>query len=165
MIALVGWEFNSLSVPSLKSGLWNTLPIDKRNCATVSNFEHKLSETFNCSEVPTYFYTGMRILSVYQARIRNGCSNLNNDLFNNYLKDNNICQCGNGIEDAEHYFFKCPRFYEQRLTMFRETRQFHPLSVSTLLIGKKDSCETDNIKLFKSVQKYIRDSKGLTSGI
>ena len=37
------------------------------------------------TKVPSFYLTGDRYLSVLHARIRNKCSNLNNDLFNNHL--------------------------------------------------------------------------------
>jgi hypothetical protein len=116
---------------------------------------------FESNTVPTYYFTGSRTLSVYHARLRNGCSNLNNDLFNIFLKDSILCQCGAGVVDAEHFFFKCSNYRGQRIILFRETRHLQPLGVNTLLFGKKELSEEDNTILFESVQKYeyIKDTK------
>ena len=57
-----------------------------------NNFDNLSSITkttnFQKIQVPTYFAFGKRHLSVLHARIRNNCSNLNNDLFNNHPRDN-----------------------------------------------------------------------------
>ena len=57
------------------------------------------------SKVPSQFYHGKRQYAILLARIRNNCSNLNNDLFNNHLHQDNTCPNCGAPEDAEHYFF------------------------------------------------------------
>ena len=49
-------------------------------------------------------YLRQRLLSVLHARIRNNCSDLNNDLVQNHLRNDPYCSCGNDIENAHHYF-------------------------------------------------------------
>ena len=44
---------------------------------------------------------------------------------------------------------------EQRIHLFRETREFHPLNVDMLLKGKDSLSDSDNLWLFQSVQNYI----------
>ena len=44
---------------------------------------------------------------------------------------------------------------EQRISLFRETREFHPLHVDMLLKGKDSLSDSDNFRLFQSVQNYI----------
>ena len=44
-------------------------------------------------------------MSIYHARLRNKCSDLNNDLYVNYIKEVPTCECGVDVENAEHYFF------------------------------------------------------------
>ena len=74
-----------------------------------------------CTEVPNWLVSILRCyfcylckfcdvmvdLSVVHARIRNNCSNLNNDLFIDHLCDNPLCNWCIEIEDGEHYFFNC----------------------------------------------------------
>ena len=59
------------------------------------------------SKVPSYYASGIRRLSVLHARIRNNCSNLNLDLFNNFLRPDPTCSCQVEPENAEHYFLRC----------------------------------------------------------
>ena len=124
------------------------------------------SETFNSfcytlkhnsqHKVPKYFIDGKRKFSIINARLRNLCSNLNYNLFYNHLRPDSICDCLRDGETAEHYFFKCVRYTDQRIILFRDTRDFHPLSVSTLLQGKETLSDEDNSRLFQYVQIYIQ---------
>ena len=80
--------------------------------------------------------------------------------FLNKLKPNASCdQCGHVREDAEHYFMQCPSFTNERLRLFRATRNLHPLSVNALLKGKDGRSIEDNIFIFNQVQIYIKDTK------
>lgn len=109
-------------------------------------------------KISKYFILGNRTYSVYHCRIRNKCSNLNDDLFNNHLKPTAICDCQLEIENAEHYFFRCERYNEQRLRFFHLSRKFHPLGVNLVLYGSDNWSENDNLQLFTYVQQYIRDT-------
>ena len=111
-----------------------------------------------------FYHKGSRSLTLYHVRIRNVCSNLNADLYNNPLRENGNCDCQTGIENAEHYFFHCHLFQNQRITPFRETRQYHPLNAKTLLIGKENLIESDNLIIFTSVQKFIKNTKRFQTG-
>ena len=85
---------------------WNKLPLSVRSADSLSAFKQLLKRSIIRSpEIPNYFVSGQGISSVYHCRIRNNCSNLNDDLFNNHLKPTAACDCGFESEDAEHYFF------------------------------------------------------------
>ena len=90
------------------------------------------------------------------ARIRNQCSNLNGDLFKNYLSNSKACSCGYETEDADHYFFNCNKYIDKRIIMFRKTRAFHPLSKEAFLFGKSSLSDNDNFLLLQAVQQYIK---------
>ena len=102
---------------------------------------------------------GKRFESVHHARIRNNCSNLNNDLYSNHLVLSAFCDCGEDIEDAKHFLFNCNRFNAQRLVLFRETRKFYPLDVQFILEGSDLLSEEDNLELFKAIHQYIKATK------
>ena len=102
---------------------------------------------------------GDRFLSVMHARIRNKSSNLSNDLRLNHLTQNPFCSCISEIENAEHYFFRCPKYVNERITMFRETHSFHPLNLNKLLTGDSNLTIENNAKIFEAVQKYIKNTK------
>ena len=93
------------------------------------------------------------------ARIRNKCSNLSHDLFINHLSPNPLCSCNSEIENAEHFFFRCPKYLNERVILFRETRIHHPLNINKLLIGDtNESIETNNL-IFKAVHNFIKNTK------
>ena len=92
------------------------------------------------------------------ARIRNECSNLNNDLHQNFLLINSFCNCNLEIENAEHYFFRYPKYLNERTRLFNETRNFHPLNLDILHYGVVEMSLDDNMSVFKSVQTYIKDT-------
>jgi hypothetical protein len=110
-------------------------------------------------KVPQYFYYGKRQFSILLARIRNNCSNLNNDLYNNHLRHDSFCSNCGSVEDAEHYFFKCTMYRNQRLTLFYSTRPFHPLSPKMLLFGNENKSNDENEIIVEAVLTYIKDTK------
>ena len=80
-------------------------------------------------------------------------------IYNNHLKDNAKCDCGYQYEDAEHFFFRCPLYRNQRLQLFTNTRTYHPLSVNKLLFGIDNNTDNENSELFDEVQRYIKNSR------
>ena len=152
--------FRKSYIPSCIT-LWNALPEHIRNCDTLTSFKTKLTNhCFKPSTIPRFYSVGTRFLSIMHTRLRNGCSNLSNDLFLNKLRPNAICDnCGREREDAEHFFMQCPSFTNERLRLFRATRYLHPLSVNVLLKGKDGLSDEDNIFIFNQVHIYIKDTK------
>ena len=83
---------------------WNNLPEHLRNSPSISYFKRILLKTkFPTS--PLHYLHGSRLLSVIHARLRNNCSDLKHDLFNNYVTTSDKCQNCNEIEKAEHAYF------------------------------------------------------------
>ena len=152
-------EIYSKSVIPSSIKLWNNLDIETRNTDTLLSFKRKLRNLFNPPTVPTFFLVGDRFLQIHHARIRNKCSNLNNDLFNNQLRDSKQCMCGNLCEDAEHFFFRCPLYNIQRIQIFTNTRQHHPLSCQKLLFGIDNLSAEENSAHFTNIHQYIKLTK------
>ena len=152
-------EIYSKSVIPSSIKIWNNLDIDTRNSQTLSEFKYKLKQNFKPPEVPSFFLFGDRFLQVHHARIRNNCSNLNSDLHNNHLRDNSSCQCGSPLENADHYFFKCPLYSNQRRILFTNTRIYHPLSAKKLLFGIERLTDEQNKRLFQHIYSYIRSTR------
>lgn len=153
--------FSNSFIPA-STALWNNLDPIIRNSATLNIFKSKLKDKFKPPIVPQHFLNGERSYSVYHARIRNLCSNLNGDLYRNHLRDSPTCDCGFHTEDAEHYFFNCCLFRAQRLQLFTATITYHPLSTQTLLYGKDDYSADENRLLFTEVQLFIKHSNRFT---
>ena len=119
-------------------------------------------KTNSQDNIPKYFNDGKRKFSIIHARIRNFCSNLNQDLFDNHLRIDPTCSCQRGAETAEHYFFRCEHYTNQRQHLFRDTHEFHPLNVNALLQGKETLSDNDNSRLFHYVQTYIHSTGRFT---
>ena len=138
---------------------WNKLPLSVRSADSVSAFKQLLKRSiFRSPEIPNFFVSGQRISSVYHCRIRNNCSDLNDDLFNNHLKPTAACDCGFESEDAEHYFFFSNRFTQQRTSLFQAIRKFQPVGIRLLLYGSPDLSDDDNVELFSYVQHFIKET-------
>ena len=138
---------------------WNSLRANIREADTYLSFRKILKdEVLYNANVPSYFLKGQRKLSVLHARIRNNCSDLKSDLFQNHLTDDKKCTCGYDNENALHYFFECNNYTHQRLIMFQQTRHFHPLSLNAVLFGKTSLSDEDNFVLVQAIQQYIKDS-------
>ena len=144
-------------IPSSIS-LWNQLDWNLKNAPSLTAFKQTIKKE-TLSKVPSQFYHGKRQYAILLARIRNNCSNLNNDLFNNHLHQDNTCPNCGAPEDAEHYFFKCTIYRTQRLAMFYSTRPLHPLSTRLLLFGDNKRSNDENIIIVDAVLTYIKDTK------
>ena len=142
--------------------LWNELPQDLKSIESISLFESSILRTFSVPKVPRHYFIGDRKYSVFHARIRNKCSNLNHDLFTNHIIPDPSCICGHEVEDADHYFFHCTRYTASRIKLFRDLHCFHPLSTRLLLLGSSDFSFEDNAKIFRSTQVFIRESERFT---
>ena len=108
--------------------------------------------------MPSYYIKGDRFLSVIHARIRNNCINLYNDLYLNHLMSDPLCSCNLENENAEHYFFRCPKYLNERITLFNETRNFHPLSLDTLIYGVDHLTFEENMCIFTAVHTFIKNT-------
>ena len=72
-------------IPSSVSG-WNNLNNNIRESDSYVSFRSTLkNEVLGNAQVPSYFMKGQRRLSVLHARLRNNCSDLKSDLFQNHL--------------------------------------------------------------------------------
>ena len=115
--------------------LWNELLNDIRRLMSLSLFKWNILRLFQVSSVPKHFPVAERKLSVIHARLRNDCSDLNYDLYLNHMTNNIVCFCGNYIEDAEHYLYKCKLYKDQRLKLVHNLHDYQPLNpLNTSLI-------------------------------
>ncbi|MCG7879943.1 MAG: reverse transcriptase domain-containing protein [Candidatus Thiodiazotropha endolucinida] len=149
-------------IPSSIS-IWNSVDYNIREAPSLNSFKYQLkNHHFSNTYVPPHFIEGERYFSVLHARLRNGCSNLKRDLFNNHLANCPNCNCSEVIEDAEHFFFACSNFTRERVHFFHSTRTFHPLNLNKVLFGDDSLSAQDNGLLFKAVQTYIKNTGRFT---
>ena len=92
--------------------------------------------------------------------IRNRCSGLNNDLFENHISVSSKCSCGYVKEDAFHYLFVCPLFIDERTEMLRSLEvNSLPNDIDSLLNGNSMLTQENNTVVFKLVHKFIKKTK------
>ena len=128
----------------------------------MASFKYQLKTHQNYSKVPTYYRAGNRYISVLHARIRNNCSNLFYDLYINHFSPSPTCSCSEEVEDAEHYFFRCSNFRNEKETLLRSTRDFHPLNINILLFGDENLTTAENTIIFTVFQTFIKDARRFT---
>ena len=139
--------------------LWNAADNSLKDSNTLHSFKYQMKKPFAItSKVPSYYASGNRRLSVLHARIRNNCSNLNLDLFNNFLRPDPTCSCQVEPKNAEHYFLICHKHTIQRLVLFNSLRIFLPLRLETLLYGNPNLTDAENKTIFESVHIFIKNS-------
>ncbi len=152
-------EIHAKSVIPSSLKLWNELDENTRASDTLLSFKSKLKAKFKPPVVPQYYLLGNRCEQIHHARLRNKCSNLSGDLHRNHISDSPRCDCGHNYEDADHYFFNCQRFANQRLQLFLDTRLYHPLSIQKLLYGIVSLTDEENALLFAEVHHYIKSTQ------
>ena len=150
--------FKKSCIPSSIS-FWNAADNTLKDSNSLQSFKYQQKRISSVNlKVPSYYIAGNRRLSVLHARMRNNCSNLNLDLFNNFLRPDSFCSCLQEPENAEHYLFKCHKYNDQRMELFQKLRTYHPLSVELLMSGNSNLTEEDNQTIFEAVHNFIRTS-------
>ena len=100
-------------------------------------------------------------ISVLHAR--NNCSNLLFDLSINHLSPSPTCSCSAEVEDADHYFFNCSNYNNERDALLRATWDFLPLNIYILLFGDENLTAEENTIIFTAVQTFIKDTRRFTN--
>ena len=139
--------------------LWNDLSNEIKARPSISAFKSVLTKGLP-KKNPLYYFGG-RLEACIHARLRIENSPLKADLANSlHVIDSPLCPCGSGREEnAEHFFFNCPLYDEQRLTMKNELLPFVINNVDFLLYGLQSENHVDNILIFSAVHKFIRNTK------
>ena len=106
-------------------------PVQSIHFKTMLNVKSVYS---NLQIVLPYYIKGDRKLSVIHAHLRNNCSNLKHDLYRNFVEPDFSCRCGYSCEDANHYFFICSLYLNERVELFHSTVSYHPLSLRTFCL-------------------------------
>ena len=104
--------FSKSCIPSAINE-WNNLQASFRDCDSYNSFCYTLKMQ-SLNKILNYFFDGKRKFSILHARLHNFCSNLNQDLFDNHLRDDPICSCLRGTETADHYFFKMRALHRRK---------------------------------------------------
>ena len=137
--------------------LWNSLDDNSKNAPTLSIFKSYLKIKDKPRKI---FYYGERMMNVLHARMRMGCSPLRSHLcLLMHVIDNSNCDCGCEIESPRHYFLECPIHNGPRNFMIRSIENVTDCNINTILFGNKKLSYLENKTIFKSVHKFIKDSR------
>ena len=146
---------NSFIPQTLKD--WNILDESVKRESNINTFKRLIFPKRSRNQ---NYYFGARRENVSLARLRIGCSKLNDDLYRNlHVIDSPSCQCGNSIENAIHFFFLCPKFNAQRTVMIEAISPLTRLSLQTLLYGSPLKLNNVNIQIMEAVHTFIRNTK------
>ena len=72
----------------------------------------------------------------------------------NMLK-NASCLCGHFVENAEHFFFHCAKYTNQRIKLFQDLQHIHPLNLNTLLFDSSEHNTEVNTHSFVCTQEFL----------
>ena len=103
------------------------------------------------------------------TRLRLGLSHLREHKFKHSFQDtlNPLCNCGEDIESATHFFLHCPFFINERHTLLRTIRSldnkllhFTDYDLTpTLLFGNTSQTSSNNFEIINASIDYILSSK------
>jgi hypothetical protein len=139
--------------------LWNSLGDNQRNLPSVDAFKANHKRSLPKTN-PIYYY-GNRFESMIHARMRMGNSPLNEDLNKRlHVIPSPLCVCGGGKnEDAKHFFFECPLFTDQRVSLKTNLLPHVITNKDYLLFGLPDTDHATNLHIFSAVHKYFKDTE------
>ena len=150
--------------------LWNNLPLDIRQSASLSIFKSKLkSSLLSVDFTPSYLSYGKRFPNICHTQLRLGCSQLNTHLYKVNAIQSPACACSFQNEDINHFFLSCPLFSAQRLVLLDTVCHILAPGVNPKLIvhlcsdliityfkqGNTKLNDDINVKIFDAVQNYI----------
>ena len=70
-----------------------------------------------------------------------------------YLSDDPSCRCGEGIENVDHFLFKCKLYNAARQTTLSTLP--YTLSTQLCLFGNPELGDDENCEILKTVINYI----------
>ena len=135
--------------------LWNNLDTPIRNLHTLPQFKTNIKTIREKIADHTIF--GERRHNIILTRIRHRCSSLKADLFRVNIINNPSCSCGAPFESAEHYFFECELYNEQRIVLIQILNPIINVSFPILTSGSPDCNIETNKMIIQTSIKYIKD--------
>ena len=138
---------------------WNSLSREVRSLPSFEVFKRAIRPREE--SMSSFYYYGERWPNVHHARLRIGCSKLNNHLFNNlHVIQSAECACGHEDENPFHFFFACPMFDVQRAELLYEVAHIsNNICVNTLLYGDINLSINNNNMLFAAVHNYLTSTE------
>ena len=95
------------------------------------------------------------------TRIRHRSSSLKAYLYGVNIIPSPACSCGAPIKNADHYFFECPLYINQRNNLFVNLNrlQINDADVAVLTTGSHNYDENINRSIIQFAIKLIKDSQ------
>jgi hypothetical protein len=148
--------------------LWNSLPAIVKQANTKYTFKNQYLKKFPRPKHNSLFYKGSRLVNVVMAKIRIGCSFLNNDLYSNlHVIDNPNCFCIMNVpENAFHFFLECPWYIIPRVEMLNKLRNIPylpPINEKHLLYGDTSLDDQTNTLIVNLVHHFISKTNRFTT--
>lgn len=138
---------------------WNNLDMKTKEIDCLSKFKQSLKPNSIQLQNPLFYY-GSRLCNISHCQIRLGYSKRNYDLcVTAHVRDNSTCNCRAAVEDVTHFFFVCPLYREQRLTLLHSLNFLPEVTLEALLFGDDELNYDDNVKNFEAVHAYINSTK------
>lgn len=145
----------------------NSIASDLQNIRSSYQFKKLISPTPNSNTrtIDIFKYSGNREINIILCQLRNEASNLNNDLYNDYLSESSTCSCGSSYETASHYFLECTLYTEHRTSLFQNINHetHNHLSIDVILHGCERCDENINKHILLSVTNYIINTRRFRS--
>lgn len=148
-------SYESSFLPSTLK-LWNNLEPDIRSLTTLSQFKSNITTTSN--KPVEYTNVGERKYNIILRRIRYRCSNLKADLFRVNIVSDSSCSCGASTESAEHYFFDCELYNDERNMLFQSLDPNININIQVLTSGSIDFETETNKAIILLVLRYIKNT-------
>ena len=136
--------------------LWNQLPLETRNSASIQIFKSKITPTaIRPTKFPELYNFGNRFLAVQHTCLLLDASQLNSHLFKIGVNDSPKCSCGSPSEDSWHYIFTCPSYAAPRSILHTKISRLAPFTLRTVLFGSFEGSFEENSEIFSAVQEFI----------
>ena len=138
--------------------LWNSVGKEVQDSGSIAILKSKIKSAKK--EANVLFYYGKRWAAIHHARLRIGCSKLNYDVcYHLHIPNiNPECSCGEGHEDAEHFFMKCTHYNNIRVILKRKIEIHCTFTLGVLLYGADNLPKKTNYLLFDAIHDYIVES-------
>ncbi len=136
--------------------LWNNLDEKLKSVASYESFIKLLNKP--TIQIPKHYYSGSRKPNIILARLRMGCSELNDDLYRIGVTGSPACSCGARRENPFHFFMTCPNYTFIRQQLHAEIITLSKYSIGTILYGDKTKSDEVNRDIVNLVHNFIIDS-------
>jgi hypothetical protein len=145
--------------------IWNGLHPRTRQSPRPNSFKRNYLREHPRPQTKRLYYQGTRSNQTNHAKLRLGCSQLNDDLSTKlHVRENPLCTCNMLVDEtAEHFFLSCLNYRDIRQTLRTEVEALNPVAynIKSLLHGNPELSEHQNQEMFASVHRFITKSNRL----